>query len=119
MFHSSKLWLQAKQKLSEDDRELIHVWGAKDNHGIVNEVLASARDKQKEADAKKWKFQRKDGTVVVVKDVFDKMVDAIAKFQDAADFLVSLDASGHAALPWTGVKFFLSVSHICFNSSMV
>jgi hypothetical protein len=47
MFHSPKLWLQAKQKLSEDDRELIHVWGAKDNHGIVNEVLAVGQGQAK------------------------------------------------------------------------
>jgi hypothetical protein len=90
---------------------MIHVWGAVNNHAIVKEVLKAAKAKQGEAEDRRWKIQRKDGRVIVIRDVFDKLVGAITKFQDAADFLVSLDASGHAALPWAGVKFFLSVSY--------
>jgi hypothetical protein len=95
--------LRAKDKLSDGDRELIQAFDERNNHGIVNEVLASAKEKQK-----LWKFTR-NGKVIIIRDVFAKIVSSITKFQDAADFLVSLDASGHAALPWAAVKFFLSV----------
>ena len=95
--------------MSEDDQKFIQGFDVKDNHGIVNEVLASAKEKKKEAEDKNWKFTRKDGSVIVLRHVFDKIVDYITKFQDGVDFLVSLDASGHAALPWAGVKFLLSV----------
>jgi hypothetical protein len=108
--YSSKLWSHAKQNLSEDEQKYIRDFHGKDiNHGIVNEVLASAKEKKKESEDKGWKFVRKDGKVIVVREIFAKIVDSITKFQDAVDFLVSMDASGHAALPWAGVKFFLSV----------
>ena len=79
------------------------------DHSIVNEILKLAKEKQKEKLDSSWKYTRKDGTVVILREVFNKIVSSITKFQDAADFLVSLDATGHAALPWAGVKFFLSV----------
>jgi len=75
----------------------------------VKEILESAETKMKANLNSSWKYTRKDGTVVLLRDVFNKIVDSVTKFQNAADFLVSLDASGHAALPWAGVKFFLSV----------
>jgi hypothetical protein len=109
VLHSSELWSRAKDKLSKDDQGLIGAFDWKDNHGIVNEILASAEEKQRESLNKQWKHTRKDGTTIAYREYFDKIVSSIKKFQDAADFLVSLDASGHAAMPWAGVKFFLSV----------
>ena len=75
----------------------------------MKEILASAEEKKEEVLGKAWKYTRKDGSVVYIRDVFNKIISSITKFQGAADFLVSLDTSGHAALPWAGVKFFLSV----------
>jgi hypothetical protein len=94
--------------LGDKDRRGVD-FAQKGDHSIVNEILTSAKEKQKEKLDSSWKYTRKDGTVVLLRDVFNKIVDSITKFQDAADFLVSLDATGHAALPWAGVKFFLSV----------
>jgi hypothetical protein len=88
---------------------LIQDFDQEDSHGIVNEVLDSAVEKKNEVTDKSWTFTRSDGTVIIIREIFDKIVNSIVKFQEAADFLVSLDASGHAALPWAIVKFFLSV----------
>ncbi|KAN0106705.1 hypothetical protein V8E51_009581 [Hyaloscypha variabilis] len=109
---SSKLWYEAKQNLSKEEQGYIsNFQGSKDdNHGIVNDVLRTAKEKQKEAQDKNWTFKRSDGRVVVVRELFSKIVDWITKFQGAVDFLVSMDVSGHAALPWAGVKFLLSIA---------
>ncbi len=80
----------------------------------MNDVLKTAKEKQKEAEDKNWTFKRSDGRVVVVREIFSKIVDWITKFQGAVDFLVSLDVSGHTALPWAGVKFLLSVCRSLF-----
>ncbi|KAH9203929.1 hypothetical protein DL95DRAFT_471950 [Leptodontidium sp. 2 PMI_412] len=109
---SSKLWYEAKQNLSNEEQEYTRdFYGDEgDNHGIVNDVLRTAKEKQKEAEDKNWTFKRSDGRVVVVREIFSKIVDSITKFQGAVDFLVSMDASGHSALPWAGVKFLLSIA---------
>jgi hypothetical protein len=65
----------------------------------VNDVLRTAKEKQKEAQDKNWTFKLSDGRIVVVRELFSKIVDWITKFQGAVDFLVSMDVSGHAALP--------------------
>jgi hypothetical protein len=71
--------------------------------------LTLAAEKQKEAQDRAWTYARRNGEVVVLRNLFAKVVDSLTKFQDAAGFLVSLDASGHVALPWAGIQFFLSV----------
>jgi hypothetical protein len=44
------------------------------------------------------------------RDICDKIIDWVTKFEDIGDALISLlDVSGHAALPWAGVKFVLEV----------
>jgi hypothetical protein len=94
--------------LSDEDRRRVD-FAQNGGQAIVKAILTSAEEKKKEAEDKAWTYTRKNGEVIVLRHVFEKIVDSITKFQDAADFLVSLDASGHAALPWAGVKFFLSV----------
>lgn len=114
--HSSQLWYEAKQTLSKEEKEYIRDFhgDGDDNHGIVNDVLKTVKEKRKEAEDKNWTFKSSDGRVVVVREIFSKIVDSITKFQGAVDFLVSLDASGHSALPWAGVKFLLSVGWFRF-----
>jgi hypothetical protein len=117
--YSSKLWYEAKQNLSKEEQDYIRDFqgDSGDNHGIVNDVLKTAKEKQKEAQDKNWTFKRSDGRVVVVRELFSKIVDWITKFQGAVDFLVSLDVSGHSALPWAGVKFLLGVRRSRFGLS--
>jgi flagellar hook-basal body complex protein FliE len=107
-----------KQNLNEEEREYIHDFHDEkgDHHRIVNDVLNTAKEKQKEAKDKERKFKRGDGSVVILRDVFSKIVDSITKFQGAVDFLVSMDTSGHVALPWAGVKYLLSVRVFILSS---
>lgn len=106
---SAKLWSQARENLSAADRALIKIFDQEQHHNILNDLLTTAREKQVQALNKRWRYTRKDGTVIVYRDYFDRIIRHIAKFQQAADFLVAADVSGHVALPWTGVKFFLLV----------
>lgn len=106
---SSELWSRAFQALSEKDRRAVNFDTQTVHKSIVEDILATAKAKQKDKLDSSLKIKLGDRTIVIRK-VFDNIVDSITKFQDAADFLVSLDASGHAALPWAGVKFFISIA---------
>ena len=48
--------------------------------------------------------------MIVLRDVFDKMVKWLNKLQKIGDFVAQLD-SVHLALPWACVKFFLQVEY--------
>ena len=45
-------------------------------------------------------------------DVLDEITDWIKTYQDVADWIVGLDVSGHASMPWACVKFFVEVRKV-------
>jgi len=58
---------------------------------------------------KKWKWKNRSGQVVVMRDVFAKMVAWIQRFKGIGDIIVQYDP-GHASLPWAFARFILQVS---------
>jgi hypothetical protein len=57
---------------------------------------------------KRWKYTRKNGGVVILRDVFDKIIKWIDKFKQVGDTVVQYDPV-HIALPWAGIRFLLQV----------
>lgn len=80
---SSKLWYEAKQNLSKEEQGYIRDFqgDSGDNHGIVNDVLKTAKEKQKEAQDKNWTFKRSDGRVVVVRDSSRTLLIGLRNFR--------------------------------------
>ena len=75
---------------------------------VLNEVLAAANEKKQQCKDKQWKYTRSNGTVIVFRDIFDKIVSWINKLTDIGNFVAQVDPV-HAALPWAAIKFFLQV----------
>jgi hypothetical protein len=75
----------------------------------VNNILRTGEAKKQLCLDNRWHITRK-GKTIFFRDLFQKIVDSIKKVQNAVDFVVSLDVTGHAALPWAGVKFFLDLA---------
>lgn len=101
------LWSEAIKLLRTDDGDEIRLKVA-DKLTVLGEVLTAAKEKQDQCKDRQWKYKKSDGTVVVLRDVFDKMVKWLNKLEQIGDFVAQLDST-HLALPWAVIKFFLQV----------
>jgi hypothetical protein len=71
-------------------------------------VLTAAQEKRERCIERQWKYKKSDGTTVILRDVFDKIVSWINKFKEIGEFVAQLDPV-HASLPWAAIRFFLQV----------
>jgi hypothetical protein len=91
------LWQNAMQKLTPEELHNLN-----DRKSSIAEVKQALDDALKSQEASQKKQSK-------TRNVFSKIVSPIKKFIAFADTIVSLDASGHTALPWAGLKFILQV----------
>ncbi|CZR60508.1 related to vegetatible incompatibility protein HET-E-1 [Phialocephala subalpina] len=105
-------WTKALESLSENDRLQLQSNFPPDQahyRGMLEEVLDIAVEKKQLCIKKAWKFKKSDGKVVIVRDLFEKIVVWVQKFKEVGDVAVSYDP-GHAALPWAAVRFLLTIA---------
>ena len=55
-----------------------------------------------------WKYTRRNGDIVVVRESLNKVVEWIKGFQEIGDVAIKYDPA-HAALPWADIHFLLKV----------
>ena len=101
-------WTKALQNLHPDDRKHFSVLQS-DPQKILAEILKEARAKRDAAHEKRWKFKKSNGSVVIIRDVFEKIVHSISKYAQAVDVAVST-APMYAAPLWAVVRFLLQVN---------
>jgi len=101
------LWSEAVKLLRPEDDEQIH-FQTTDKLTVLDEVLTLTKEKREQCKDRQWKYRKSDGSVIVLRDVFDKMVKWLNKLEKIGDFVAQLD-SVHLALPWACIKFFLQV----------
>lgn len=75
-----------------------------------NELLETVEEKKQICKEKQWKYKKRNGEVIIFRDIFDKIAIWVEKFEQVGEIAVSYDVSGHAALPWAGVKLLIRVS---------
>jgi hypothetical protein len=90
------LWSEAVKLLRPDDDEQIRLQTA-DKLTVLDEVLTAAKEKREQCKDRQWKYKKSDGSVIVLRDVFDKMVKWLNKLEKIGDFVAQLD-SVHLAL---------------------
>ncbi|KAL8769068.1 MAG: hypothetical protein Q9209_004854 [Squamulea sp. 1 TL-2023] len=105
---SDSLWDRAVNTLSDEDRQAIDVTQT-DKTTVLADVLKAAEQKKQLCMQKRWKYTKKNGHVIVVRDLCEKMVKWINKFKEIGDVAVQYDPS-HASLPWAAVRFLLQLS---------
>ena len=103
---SKSLWDQAFLGLPEDVRS--NLPATQDNLDILDALLKSVADARKASENEKWQFKRKDGRVVLVTDIIEKIVRIVHQVREIGDVAVQFDPS-HAALPWAGIRLVLEV----------
>ncbi|KAB8416361.1 hypothetical protein FH972_024880 [Carpinus fangiana] len=57
----------------------------------------------------RWKVKRQNGSVIVLRDVFEKIVTYIRRLKEIGDVIIQFDPV-HAALPWAGVRLILELA---------
>ena len=77
---------------------------------FVNKVQEATESKQKDCVSKGWRvYRNKDGEEVKLRHVLEKISVWVKEIIKIVDVGVSLDQSGHAALPWAVVKYLTTV----------
>jgi hypothetical protein len=104
---SEDLWEEAVNKLDWKQVATLKSAGT-DRRKVLEEVLSFVQDAERTAQKKRWKWKNSKGDVVIIRDVFTKMVVWIEKFKAIGDTIIQYD-TGHAALPWAATRFLLQV----------
>ncbi|KAL8798803.1 MAG: hypothetical protein Q9182_006375 [Xanthomendoza sp. 2 TL-2023] len=105
---ATKLWDEAVNSLSDEDKQAIDFLRS-DKPAILADVLHAAEQKKELCMQKRWKYTKKNGDIIIIRDLCDKMIRWVHKFKEIGDIAVQYDPS-HASLPWAGIRFFLQLS---------
>ena len=105
------LWDKAAEDLSVEDKEIMELIRL---HKLaqLNDVLKAVDEKREVCKEKRWKYTKSNGKVIIIRDLFDKIATWVKKIQGIGDMVVQYDVSGHAALPWAGVKLLIGVRSV-------
>jgi hypothetical protein len=105
---SNNLWAHAATELPDNVKRNIN-FNRPDKLNILAELHAIAEHSRQRSLESRWKYTRKNGEVVIVRDVLGKIVRWVDTFKQVGDAAVQYDP-GHASLPWAGIRFLLQVS---------
>ena len=104
---STDLWALAAAQLNDEDRRNID-FSRPDKLKPLADLHALTEKSKQECIKKRWKYTRKSGETVILRDVFDKIIRWIDIFKQVGDVAVQYDPV-HTALPWAGIRFVLQV----------
>lgn len=107
------LWVLAAAQLNDEDRRNID-FGRPDKLKTLIDLHALTEKSKQECIKKRWKYTRKSGETVILRDVFDKIIRWINIFKQVGDVAVQYDPV-HAALPWAGIRFVLQIAVNDYN----
>ncbi|KAL8850414.1 MAG: hypothetical protein Q9221_004646 [Calogaya cf. arnoldii] len=102
------LWDRAVSSLGDEDKQAID-FSRTDKPSILTDVLQAAESKKQLCMQKRWKYKKKNGDVIIIRDLCEKAIKWVHKFKEIGDIAVQYDPS-HASLPWAAIRFFLQLS---------
>ncbi|KAF6813780.1 ankyrin repeat domain-containing protein [Colletotrichum plurivorum] len=102
------LWAKAFQSLSPDLQASLNT-SKTPRRDILGAVLKVAENKRDMALRGGWKFTKRSGEVILVRDLLEKIVDWVNRFKATGDTIIQYDPT-HAALPWAAVRFLLQIA---------
>lgn len=106
---SNDKWLAAVATLTEDDKRLLNFDDTNpDRLAVLTDVLTLVDAKKNICINNRWRYKRKNGQIIILRDVFEKVAVWVNKFKEIGDVAVQYDPT-HAALPWAGIRFLLNI----------
>jgi hypothetical protein len=104
-----ELWPQALSRLTPADRDQLQSLAPRNHIDVLSELLSLTKISHQESLRKRWKYVRKNGEVVIIRDLFAKIAKWLDIFKQIGDQAVQYDPT-HAALPWAGIRFVLQMA---------
>jgi hypothetical protein len=100
-------------KLNENERSQVD--SDRLSSCTVHSVLKEADKARAERDESKWRYTKKDGEVVVLRDRFDKIIEGFTKYADCISTAIQHQPEV-TSLVWAAARFLIQVRNIChFN----
>ncbi|CAI6331083.1 unnamed protein product [Periconia digitata] len=106
--HPIDFWARAAHKLSDRDKQHFNL-NRPDKLNILAELYADAERCRQRSLENRWKYTRKNGETVIIRDVLEKIIRWVDMFKQVGDVAVQYDPV-HASLPWAGVRFLLQIA---------
>ncbi|KAH6680268.1 hypothetical protein B0J14DRAFT_648647 [Halenospora varia] len=112
------LWQEALDSLRDELRSILILDSSQqhDRRAILEIVLFEATQKRKQCLAKRWKITKRNGDVIILRDVFEKIIKCVNQFKAVGDAAVNAASSYAASLPW-GVVCMLIKGSISDNEN--
>jgi hypothetical protein len=101
------LWDKAVQRLDDIDRQHFDIYQP-DRRTALDDLLKVVEEKKRICEGKQWKYKKRNGDIVTIRDSLDKVVEWVRRFREIGDVVVQCDPT-HAALPWAGLRLLLQV----------
>ena len=80
MAAAKDLWTQAVSSLSNHDKLSVD-FSRTDKPAILEVILVAAEAKRQTCMQKRWKYKRRDGNVIIIRDVCEKLINWVRKFK--------------------------------------
>ncbi|RFU26917.1 hypothetical protein B7463_g9416, partial [Scytalidium lignicola] len=106
---SDDLWQEALESLGSELRSILTINQHRDRRVILESVLFEAREKRKQCLAKRWKIMKRNGDIIVLRDVFEKIIKWVDKFKAVGDAAIN-SAPTYASIPWGVVSMLIKSS---------
>ncbi|PKS11690.1 hypothetical protein jhhlp_001678 [Lomentospora prolificans] len=105
---SEDLWHEAVELLSDELRGSLDAQPG--NHrDILEVVLFDARQKRELCLARRWKIKKRNGDVIILRDVFDKIITWTNAFKSVGDTVASIGPQW-VVMPWTAISLLIKMS---------
>ena len=104
---NEELWTRAFEQLEPKEKSMILDTG-RSSPATIEETLRQARAKREKAISKQWKFTKSNGDVIILRDVFEKIVRWVSKYTEVVGIVANTDPV-HAGLPWAFIRMLLQV----------
>ncbi|KAF7889956.1 uncharacterized protein EAF02_002371 [Botrytis sinoallii] len=112
---SEDLWNEALKQVQFTNISALVAAGL-ERRQILVEILDLVQKQELKAQERKWKWKKKNGQVIIIRDIFVKLAIWIEKFKSIGDIVVQYDPI-HASLPWAAVRFLLQAAISDINSN--
>ena len=98
-------WTQAIQASGEEAKEAIFAQQIELSDTLAH-ILKEVKVKRDTAYGKRWRYTRRNGSVVILRDVFEKIVHLITKYAKAMDVAVNA-VPVYAGPSWAAIRILL------------
>ncbi|KAF7952034.1 uncharacterized protein EAE97_001531 [Botrytis byssoidea] len=105
---SEDLWNEALKQVQFTNTSALVAAGL-ERRQILVEILDLVQKQELKAQERKWKWKKKNGQVIIIRDIFVKLAIWIEKFKSIGHIVVQYDPI-HASLPWALVRFLLQAA---------